>query len=144
MELVANRWVYIRQTKMHFLLQELFVAILASNLLAWHGDAFLLCAAMIVLCLDFEEGVVAVHVRPDAHLLPWSTTIVMLQVEAICVRVPIGCHVARNLCAAMELRVVLPLSQFQQAGKVFLVRHELGVRAIHQANLLHLCKRDGL
>ena len=143
-ELVAYGGVYVCQAEVDALLQELLVAVLACYLLAGDCDALLLRPSVVVLCLYLEEGVVAVHVGPDAYFLPWCATIVVLHVELVGVGVPVGCHVVGYLAAVVELRIVLALRQLQQACQGFLVRHEFRVGAVHQTNLLHLVQRDRL
>lgn len=141
MELVADGGVNICQAEVHALLQELLVAVLACYLLTGHRDALLLRASVIVLRLYFKESVIAIHVSPDAYLLPWGTTVVVLQVELVGLGVPIGRHVVGNLAAVVELCIIFALRQLQQVSQRFLVRHEFRVGAIHQTNLLHLVQR---
>ena len=143
-EAVAHRGVYVGQAEVDALLQELFVAALARYLLAGHLHALLLRPPVVVLRLYLQEGDVAVHVGPDAHLLARRPAVVVLHVEAVVVGVPVGCHVVGNLAAVRELRIVLPLCQLQQAHQFLLVGHELCVRSVHEPDVLHLLQRDGL
>lgn len=101
-------------------------------------DAFLLCALMVILGLDLQKSIMAVHIGTDTHLLSRSPSVMVLQIIETVLCIPVRRLVTGNAASAMELGIIVSLTQFQKPYQTLLGCHEFGICTVHQTNFLHL------
>ena len=111
---------------------------------AWHLDAFLLGASVVVLVLDFEEGYARLLIGAYPNLLTHFATCLMQIVHPMVVGVQIDGVIGSRRLVVEHLDIVLRSCSQKQGLKLNQRDDKLGVDAVHQFYGTHLFERDGV
>ena len=109
-----------------------------------HLDAFLFCAAVVVLVLDLKEGRARFLIGAYTDLLSYLAACLVHIVHAVVVGVKVDGVISRCGLAVEHLDVVLRSCGQKQRLELHQRDDELRIDTVHQLYSAHLFERDGL
>ena len=109
-----------------------------------HLDTFLLGAAVVVLVLDFQEGIVRILVFTDTYLLTHLSARLMEVVHPVVGGVQIDGVIRSRPLSVRALHIVVGRRDSKQRSQLGNGNDILGVDTVHQLDALHLFQPDGL
>ena len=109
-----------------------------------HLDTLLLGAAVVVLVLDLQEGIVRILVFADTYLLTHLSARLMEVVHPVVGGVQIDGVIRSRPLSVRALHIVVGRRDSEQRSQLGNGNDILGVDTVHQLDALHLFQPDGL
>ena len=109
-----------------------------------HLDTFLLGAAVVVLVLDLQEGIVRILIFTDTYLLTHLSARLMEVVHPVVGSVQIDGMIRSRPLSVRALHIVVGRRNSKQRSQLGNGNDILGVDTVHQLDALHLFQPDGL
>ena len=109
-----------------------------------HLDTLLLGAAVIVLVLDLQEGIVRILIFADTYLLTHLSARLMEVVHPMVGGVQIDGVIRSRPLSVRALHIVVGRRDSKQRSQLGNGNDILGVDTVHQLDALHLFQPDGL